>query len=194
MTDPCIASAPRPAAEIAIRHTVPADLDAIVELYRSLAAHHAALNPARYRVPDAEAVRARFAQVVQDPDNLHLVAVADGRVVGQLDAWVDEPSGPGSTRRPLTSADAGLAVLEAYRGRGIGSALIAAAEAWARDLGLDELRLEVADENADARRLYERLGYAPVTRLLAKPLLVSSAKGDSPECTRAARRAARCRR
>jgi ribosomal protein S18 acetylase RimI-like enzyme len=153
-----------------IRATVPSDLDGIVDVYLSLAAHHAELNRTRYRIPDRDAVRTRFAQLIQDPDNLHLVAIVDGRVVGSLDAWLHEPSGPGSTRRPLSGADVGLGVLDDYGGRGIGSGLIAAAEAWACDLGLDELRLEVAAENADARRLYERLGYEPITAVLAKPV------------------------
>jgi ribosomal protein S18 acetylase RimI-like enzyme len=159
-------------SKMEVRQAIPADLDAVVEVYLSLAAHHAALAPAGYRVPDPEAVRERFARVVadMDPANLHLVVVIDGHVVGHLDAWGETVPGPGTTRQPLRAATIGLAVLEAHRGRGAGSALIEAAEQWAHERELDEVRMEVAIENAGARRLYERLGYETSTVLLAKRL------------------------
>ncbi|MDO8614107.1 MAG: GNAT family N-acetyltransferase [Dehalococcoidia bacterium] len=52
-----------------------------------------------------------------------------------------------------------LAVAPALHNRGIGSALIAHVEEEARRRGLDGVCLGVADGNAPARRLYERLGY-----------------------------------
>jgi len=155
---------------VEIRHATSADLDALVDVYLSLAVHHAALAPAAYHVPEASAVRERFGLVVADtdPSNLHLVAIVEGLVVGQLDAWGEDLAGPGSTRRPLRAATIGIAVLEAWRGHGVGTALIEAAERWARDQDLDEVRMEVAIENDDARRLYERLGYDASNLLLAK--------------------------
>ena len=53
----------------------------------------------------------------------------------------------------------GLAVAEPHRGRGIGTALMAAFENQARANGFKTLSLEVIDANPRARRLYERLGY-----------------------------------
>lgn len=53
----------------------------------------------------------------------------------------------------------GLAVAEDCRGRGIGSALIAALATMAREGGYDRIRLDVADHNIRARALYERLGF-----------------------------------
>lgn len=50
-----------------------------------------------------------------------------------------------------------LHVSEALRGRGIGTAIIRAAEEVSRDAG--ELSVGVGLENPAARRLYERLGY-----------------------------------
>ena len=46
------------------------------------------------------------------------------------------------------------------RGLGIGSRLVAAAEERATALGAARIGLAVEHGNADARRLYERLGYA----------------------------------
>jgi ribosomal protein S18 acetylase RimI-like enzyme len=70
-----------------------------------------------------------------------------------------------------------LAVLPGQRGRGIGHALLAAAEADARGEGCCKLTLEVLEDNAPARRLYERFGFRDVrygdsgpTKFLGKPL------------------------
>lgn len=51
------------------------------------------------------------------------------------------------------------------RGKGVGSALLAAAERTARQRGCTELRLEVRTDNASAIRLYERLGYQRFARI-----------------------------
>jgi ribosomal protein S18 acetylase RimI-like enzyme len=52
-----------------------------------------------------------------------------------------------------------IVVAPAAEGRGVGAALMAAAEDWARAHGFRLLSLHVFGENARARALYERLGY-----------------------------------
>jgi len=52
-----------------------------------------------------------------------------------------------------------VAVLPGWRRRGLGRALMQAAEHLARDRGSVEVRLEVGVENAGAIELYKRLGY-----------------------------------
>jgi GNAT superfamily N-acetyltransferase len=54
-----------------------------------------------------------------------------------------------------------LQVRDHYRGRGVGSALVAAAEALASQAGRDQMAVGVAEDNPDAERLYRRLGYRP---------------------------------
>jgi ribosomal protein S18 acetylase RimI-like enzyme len=63
-----------------------------------------------------------------------------------------------------------MAVEPSYRGRGIGSRLLAAAEDEARRRGLPYMGLMVTEDNAAARALYERAGYLTERRLLCKPL------------------------
>jgi ribosomal protein S18 acetylase RimI-like enzyme len=57
-----------------------------------------------------------------------------------------------------------VATTPAHRGQGIGSRLMQLAEARARESGARTLSLIVAEDNAGARRLYERLGYATAAR------------------------------
>lgn len=58
-----------------------------------------------------------------------------------------------------------LVVRPDQRGRGIGRALIQAAERTARAHRCTELRLEVRVGNKSAQRLYRRLGYLPAGRI-----------------------------
>ena len=62
--------------------------------------------------------------------------------------------------RPLMNIH-DIAVLPAHRGQGVGQALLAAAEAHARDRGCCKLTLEVLTGNAVALRSYARFGFAP---------------------------------
>jgi ribosomal protein S18 acetylase RimI-like enzyme len=78
--------------------------------------------------------------------------------------------------RPLLNIH-DLAVLPGHRGRGTGRALLAAAEAFAREAGCCRLTLEVLDDNQPAYGLYRRFGFEEMrygdsvgTRFLGKPL------------------------
>lgn len=69
-----------------------------------------------------------------------------------------------------------LAVDKAARGQGIGTALIAAMETEAREKHATRLAIDVSARNPNARRLYERQGFAriaswPQARMLPKSVL-----------------------
>jgi ribosomal-protein-alanine N-acetyltransferase len=57
-----------------------------------------------------------------------------------------------------------VAVARSAQGRGIGRLLVEALVAAARSRGADVLHLEVRADNADARALYDRLGFEVVGR------------------------------
>ncbi|MFF0553072.1 GNAT family N-acetyltransferase [Streptomyces sp. NPDC004311] len=107
---------------------------------------------------DARERRRRFASA---PGGVYdLVAVdAGGAVVGWacLGPGPDEGAGGTGTRTGELYA---LYVLPALVGSGVGRALIEAVHARARELGLGRLLLWVLEDNARARRFYERAGYA----------------------------------
>jgi len=62
----------------------------------------------------------------------------------------------------------GMLVDRAWRGRGAGSALLAAAADWARGQGLHKLCLEVFAHNAAAIAAYRKAGYAQEGRRVAQ--------------------------
>lgn len=85
---------------------------------------------------------------------LYLIADFNGYPIGQvLILWCGKPSHP---HFPDVQS---LRVHPAFRGMGVGSRLIEAAENCARENGCAELGLSVSVENPKAHKLYERCGY-----------------------------------
>ena len=122
----------------------------------------------------AREVRDRLPSMLRDQANaLVLLAFVDDRPVGVAVCFFAF-----STFKALPLLNIhDLAVLPQHRGRGIGRALLEAAERHARAKGCCKLTLEVQDDNTRARNLYRRFGFndfvvgnsAP-TRFLAKTL------------------------
>jgi ribosomal protein S18 acetylase RimI-like enzyme len=155
---------------LVIRAAVPADRDALVELDIASAVHHAALDPDSYRVPDREAVASFLDRRGADPDREVLVAVVDEAVVGMVDVTILESPDNGSIVRPIPTADIGISVLEAWRGRGIGRQLMEAADASARARGAQQIVLDMSSSNVGALRFYRRLGYVDSSLVLRRSL------------------------
>lgn len=63
-----------------------------------------------------------------------------------------------------------IAVSQEAEGTGVGRALLAHADAWARARALPGVTLNVFAANERARRFYERAGFAPEFLKYAKPL------------------------
>ncbi len=100
------------------------------------------------------------------PD-LHVVAEAHGSPVGYVRITTMVPFPEGSHWLGIW----GFAVVPAARGRGIGSALLYAAEAHARRRGARKLSLRVFGTNTTARRMYERHGFVVEGTLRAALLI-----------------------
>ena len=98
------------------------------------------------------------------------VAEADQTVVGFVCviARVD-PDEPDEEATPYTYIS-DLVVLPAYRRRGIGSALLRHAEAYARERGMTLLRINVLAKNQLAGQLYRNLGFSDYRIQLVKRL------------------------
>ena len=119
-----------------IRAAQPADVDALLAIETVF--------------PTDRLDRRGFRHALASP-TIDLLVAEDRGVVGY--AMVHRRRG--STLARLTS----LAVRPDRAGRGLGHALLAAAERRALECGCARMRLEVRTDNMPAQRLYERSGY-----------------------------------
>jgi len=138
---------------VQIRPAEPGDAAALVELATSVASEPEGwlLADARWRSVGDE--RRYIRALRRHPHAALFVADSDGQLVGRLSLSRDP--NPASTH----VADLGLMVAAGHRRRGIGTALLQAAESWARTARISKLELHVFPHNAPAIALYERLGY-----------------------------------
>jgi len=115
-----------------------------------------------------EQVRQRLEQIVQDPDNVVLVAEGeDGQVIGWVQVY----------RRELLIDDrhaelGGLVVAEGRRGQRVGQLLMEEVECWARARGCTAVYVRSNVIRERAHRFYERIGYEVIKtqRALRKSL------------------------
>jgi RimJ/RimL family protein N-acetyltransferase len=135
------------ATQVVVRPAREQDLDAIVELFVEVAAEGRWIGT---EVPvDRDRRRRHLAEALQDERAVELVADAGGRVVGQL----------GMDLARYGVADLGMLVSAGWRGRGVGSALLAAGIEWARGAGAHKVSLQVWPHNTAAIALYEKFGF-----------------------------------
>ncbi|MEA2900583.1 MAG: hypothetical protein QOH36_470 [Actinomycetota bacterium] len=123
------------------------DVDRMVELYAAVADEGQWIG-AEPPV-DRDDLRRRWGQRIAAGDGVHLVAEVDGALVGQ--ASLDLAS--------YGVAYLGMLVDSGWRRRGVGTALVDAAVAAARDHGCHKLSLQVWPHNEAARALYRGLGF-----------------------------------
>ena len=126
------------------------------------------LPPWRRRHECIEGIRNDLLRHLEDqPANSYLfVAEADGERVGFIHLQRTEDFFTGRSNCHVSD----LAVAPGHEGRGIGKALLAHAEAWAREHHCQLVTLAVFPGNERARALYESTVYAPDLLRLAKPV------------------------
>lgn len=100
------------------------------------------------------------------PGTALFVAELEGAPVGCLLMWTLEDY---FSQQPHAHISV-IAVTREAEGRGVGRALMAHAETWARDRGHQSITLSVFDSNRRARALYERVGYVTEMRRMTKRL------------------------
>jgi aminoglycoside 6'-N-acetyltransferase len=178
-----MSAAGRPA--FTIRPATPQDEPALTALQRTSAIHHASIDPQRWRVPTPEdSAASRNYWHTRQPRDQGLVADVDGVLVGMIELWLRRPSDTRGARIPKLDADLGIVVAPDWRGQGVGTALMLAAEDWARSQGAERMILDLSSANTGALRLYERLGYEVHAHQMDKDIEPHPGSGDSPDVVR----------
>lgn len=132
---------------------------------------------ATYRMPDAKAVRRHFEDVLSaSGDVLILVAEVDGEVAGMVEV-VSVPDPPDhQIAIPRRAAEVHTVVLDGYRNRGVGRALLEEAERAATQRGVVVISAGILSLNQAAVRFYTSAGFRSRGTWLRKDL---SAHGPS---------------
>jgi RimJ/RimL family protein N-acetyltransferase len=140
--------------EFAVRPALSEDFGRWVDLYEAVAAEGKWIGA---EAPvDRELMRQRFDERLAEAGSRAtiFVAEADGELIGHL--GIEERRGV---------ADLGMMVAVAWRGRGVGSALMGEALMWAREAGAHKVVLQVWPHNEAALTLYRRFGFVEEGRL-----------------------------
>jgi RimJ/RimL family protein N-acetyltransferase len=133
-------------SDVNVRRATPDDIEGMIDVYEAVAAEGRWIGG---EVPiDRERQRAGRLERIASPDGVAFLAEADGAIIGDLGMEVRGGR-----------AELGMAILQPWRGRGVGSALMEAAIAWARARDLDKIALQVWPHNDAAIALYERFGF-----------------------------------
>lgn len=151
---------------VSIRLAAPADREFILALGDRLADFD---RPSwRTAAEIAEGDRRALAQQLDDPsaDQALFVAELDRRPAGCLLMWTLDDY---FSQEPHAHVSV-IAVTKEAEGQGVGAALMAHAETWARERGHSCVTLSVFESNRRAQALYERSGYAAEMRRYVKIL------------------------
>ena len=150
-----------------IRPALSADLEGVIDVFAETDLLHAAAQPDIFRQPqDSSSIRSFYQGQFLLPDAYLLVADLQGEIVGGLLAVVKEAPLAAILKPRRWLSISNIAVKPAYRGLGIGQALMEQAQTLARQLNLHAVELTVWEFNSDARRFYERLGYQTNRRVM----------------------------
>ncbi len=138
------------APKIAIRRAEPRDAEAMQAIFATPGAQAGTLQ---VPLPSVEQWRRRLAEF---PAGDHLlVAEADGEVVGNCGLHAS-----GASPRRRHAGHVGISVRDDWQGRGVGTALLAAALDLADNwIGYTRLELTVYTDNAAALALYRKAGF-----------------------------------
>ena len=148
-----------------IRPAGEGDIPAIIALYRELDAAMVDLQPEFFCEAPREEAEISSAVKAQDAD--FLLAEQDGTPMGfalvTYAGWTPAYSCV-LPHRYARLED--LVVGKAYRGRGIGGELLAAAKRWARNRRLEYVELNVLAQNESAVKLYESQDFVEATKVM----------------------------
>lgn len=91
-----------------------------------------------------------------------MVAEKEGMVIGFMDSYIRETNAPSLIKRRVLFIDS-IAVIEGYRGKGIGTKLLEYAKEYAREKGLQAVELQVNAKNKNAYHSYVNNGFSEKT-------------------------------
>lgn len=170
-----------------IRPADPGDAQALSRLVRDLLLYEREIADSRNFINPWAATESEILKQLASPEMQFFIAEANGNLVGYLRAVIagrEAPKAPGFRKvveklarwfyykvlgkpRPALTIEsgyiAGVYVVPEMRREGIARELVEAAENWFKAVGLGASELHVLFRNEAGRKLWEELGYQPLT-------------------------------
>ena len=142
--------------ELLVRNAVASDARALRDIMQRTHAETDYLlsYPDEQSVDDEQEARALAETERSDNNEVELVAVVDGTIVGSAGV-----TAVGGRRKVAHRARFGISILTEHWGMGIGRVLMEASIDCARQAGYTQLELEVVADNQRAVSLYRRAGF-----------------------------------
>ena len=149
-----------------VRVAVVDDVQKLARLWREFGAYYAKLDPERFKVPGEDGLEEWIAAEIRSRSARWLIAEIDGEIAGYAGGQIIEPHANADLKL-LSDAGArrlGINVVqtsEAFRRRGVATALIRALEDWGRESGAELVLAETAFDSPVAVPFWDQAeGYA----------------------------------
>lgn len=143
---------------LVIRRAVRGDYAAVRALEELEFGVHRRARPDYFEPLENSYTEEEFEELLADPCPICWVAVQDGTVVGLCFGKIGKTAGNPVCKSRLVAFIQDIVTLPEYRGQGIATALMSRARQQAVTEGAASMELCVWSFNADAVRLYEKMG------------------------------------
>jgi ribosomal protein S18 acetylase RimI-like enzyme len=154
-----------------VRKATENDMDGICLLSNEINADHYMNLPGDFSEPDgSNRDEPYWRGFISAEKSTVFVAVHDDILVGVVALKVTDSAPFPFIKSRLVGHLATIVVGRKYQGKGIGRSLMQAAEAFAAEMGAEDIKLEVMAFNSNALSFYKELGYGNFSYLLSKSL------------------------
>ena len=131
------------------------DFEAVNRLAKQVHELHIKWRPDLFLSVEEVIVKEEFEEMIKN--ETIVIAKWQNEIVGYLTFSIQEKNHHGMRFRKQLTIDA-ICVVEKYRGKGIGSALLKDIRKVAKENGCTDLYLTVNEENENAIKMYEKFG------------------------------------
>jgi len=157
--------------KIKIRPALAEDYGAYCALVDEVDALHTRNEPRDFQYPGAPPRKREFYEsLLAASDKDVLLAEVDGVIAAYPHLETRKVEGPGILVPQSYCYVSDIVVAGPFQRRGLGRAMMAHAENWAKQHGLDQIRLNVRAFNTSAIRFYESLGMKAAAHTMLKRL------------------------